>query len=177
MCDPVTAIAVGSLALTAVSTVSQIQVQQQRQKEQENYNQKQYENTMTAYRYNNAVVNNKQEQEREAAQQKMNENNIKAREAESRAMAAAGENGVGGLSVGSLLQDLAGKSGRYNQSVDANYNNAYYALEGERNNQYSSAASQINQLKTPEAPDYFGAGLRIANAGMQSYSFYKTANK
>lgn len=176
MCDPVTAIAVGSLALTAASTGAQMYQQQQRQEEQSNYNQKQYENTMTAYRYNDTVVNNKQIQERAAAGQKIFENNIKARQAESKALTSAGESGVAGLSVGSLLQDLAGQSGRYNNSVGLNYENSYYALEGERNNQWSSAASQVNQLKTPETPDYFGAGLKIANAGMSSYAFYKQYN-
>lgn len=177
MCDPVTAIAVGSLALTAASTGAQVYQQQQAQKQQENYNKQQYENTMTAYRYNNAAINQKQQLERDAASQKITENNIKAREAQSKALTSAGESGVGGLSVGALLSELAGERGRYNFSVERNYEGAYYGLDAERMNNWSSSASQINQLKTPQTPDYFGAGLRIANAGMSSYGFYKTYNK
>lgn len=161
MCvDPATLSAIASVA----SSIGGVVAQQQKADAQAEYNRRQYENTMQSYRANIAQTNLEQQQEMESAAMRTQENNIKARAAESRAQVASGESGVSGLSVDALMQDIAFDQGRYNASVKTNYDRASAAIANQRENVYANAASTINSLKTPEMPDYFGAGLRIAQA-------------
>ena len=100
-------------------------------------------------------------------------NNAAARRDISRATVSAGESGISGLSVDSLLAELGGAAGSANTSAEVNYLRKDAALEQDRSNIYTTktnnwaqTASAINSLKTPTQPDYIGAGLRIANAGV-----------
>lgn len=160
MCDPATAM----LVLTAASTAMTVDAQQKNANYQEQVNQRQYENSMKAMAANVNQTNLEHMQQREAGIQKLEENNLNARAADATAQVAAGENGVSGLSVDALLADLSGKSGRYTSSVVTNYDNSEMAINNQRENIGINAASQINQLRTPAAPDYAGAALRIGSA-------------
>lgn len=157
MClDPMT---IATIAATAVS----INAQNQNVRYQNQQNQRQYDNTIKAMAENVNQTNREHMQEREGAMQKLEQNNLNARSAEATAITAAGENGVSGLSVGALLDDLAGKQGRFNDSVTTNYQNAEMALDNQRANIGINAANTINNLKTPTAVDYASAGLRIGD--------------
>lgn len=160
MCEPTTAL----LALSVASTVAGVYGQQQQVKAQNAYNDQQAKNTMEAYRANLAQTNLTQSQEQAAATQKINENNRAAEAAKAKALVSAGESGISGLSVDALLADLSGEQARYNESVNQNYQNASMAIDNQRKNAQINAASQINQLKTPQSPDYLGAALRIGQA-------------
>jgi hypothetical protein len=105
-----------------------------------------------------------QQQERESAMQRIEENNLKGTAAQATARTAAGEAGISGLSVDALLSDLGTKQQRFNSSVGTNYDRTSQAIAIQRENVDTNAASQINQLKTPAMPDYFGAALRIGQA-------------
>lgn len=164
MCDPMTALAVASV----VSTVASVNAQQNAADEQERANQRQYDNTLKAMAANVNQTNAEHMQQREAAIQKIEENNMSARAAQATAVTAAGESGISGMSVDALLSDLGAKQGRYNSSVTTNYENAEMAINNQRENIGINAASQINNLKTPQAPDYFGAALRI---GTTAYDY------
>lgn len=161
MCDPVTVLAIASVASAAGTVVAQGQAADA----QTATNQRQYENTMRAYRENVNQTNLMQQQEREGALMKVEDNNMKARAAQSTATVAAGENGISGLSVDALLGDISFDQNRYNSSVQTNFDRSEGAIRNQRENVYSNAASQINGLQTPAAPDYLGAGLKIAQAG------------
>lgn len=154
MCDPMT---IATVAATAIS----INAQNQNVKYQNQQNQRQYENTLKAMAENVNQTNREHMQEREGAMQKLEQNNLNARAAEATATTAAGENGVSGLSVGALLDDITAKQGRFNDSITTNYQNAEMALENQRTNIGINAANTINSLKTPMAVDYASAGLRI----------------
>lgn len=166
MCiDPVTALAIASVA----STASSVYGQQQAANAQSAANQRQYDNTMRARAANINQTNLMQQQEREASSQKLDENNRAARAAQSTAAVAAGENGISGLSVDALMADLGTSQNRYNSSVYTNYDNSSMAIANQRENVDINAASQINSLKTPAMPDYFGAALRIGTAAYGAY--------
>jgi hypothetical protein len=165
MCEPATITA----GLAIASAVGGVYAQRQMANAQEDYNQKQYANTMQAFRDNIAQTNLMQDQEHAQAVQQKTINNMQAAKALSTAAVSAGESGVSGLSVDALLSDLAGQRDRYNESVDTNYQNASAAIDNQRRNISTQAASQINSLRTPQMPDYLGAGLRIATA----YDNYK----
>ena len=160
MCEPATAM----LVLSVASTAAGLYGQQQQAKAQNAYNEQQAKNTMEAYRANIAQTNLMQSQEQAAATQKINENNRAAEVARAKALVSAGESGISGLSVDALLADLSGEQARYNESVNQNYQNASMAIDNQRTNAQVNAASQINSLKTPQSPDYLGAGLRIGQA-------------
>lgn len=169
MCEPTTILAIASVA----STVGSLAAQSSAADAQAATNQRQYENTMRAYRENVNQTNLMQQQEREGSMQKLEANNLAARSAQATATVAAGENGISGLSVDALLGDLSMKQGRYNSSVTTNFDRAESAIQAQRENVYANAASQINGLQTPAAPDYLGAGLKIAGA----YNDYSKAKK
>lgn len=161
MCEPTTILAIASVASAAGTVVAQSQAADA----QSASNQRQYENTMRAYRENVNQTNLMQQQEREGSLMRMEDNNLKARAAASTAAVASGESGVSGLSVDALLGDISFDQNRYNSSVQTNFDRAQGAISNQRENVYANAASTINGLQTPAAPDYLGAGLRIAKAG------------
>ena len=161
MCEPTTILAIASVA----SAVGGVVAQGQAADIQAAANQRQYESTMQAYRANVNQTNLMQQQEREGSIQAVEANAIKARAAESTATVAAGENGISGLSVDALLGDINAKQGRYDSSIQTNFDRAQGAIQNQRDNVYANAASTINSLQTPASPDYFGAGLKIASAG------------
>lgn len=161
MCDPVTVLTIASVASAAGTVVSQSQAADA----QAASNQRQYENTMRAYRENVNQTNLMQQQEREGSLQRVEDNNMKARAAASTAAVASGESGISGLSVDALMGDISFDQNRYNSSVQTNFDRAQGAISNQRENVYANAASQINGLQTPAAPDYLGAALKIGQAG------------
>lgn len=160
MCELTTAM----MALSIASSTAGLVAQSQAASAQSSANQRQYQAAMQARAANLNQTNLEASQERAGSMQKLEENNLKAREAVSTARVAAGESGISGLSVNALLSDLGTKQNRYNSSVATNYDSAMGAIENQRQNIQTSAASQINSLKTPAAPDYLGAALRIGTA-------------
>lgn len=166
MCEPTTILAIASVA----STVASVSAQSQAASAQSAANQRQYENTMRARNANINQTNLMQQQEREAGSQKLEQNNMAARAAKSTATVSAGENGISGLSVDALISDLGTKQNRFNSSVQTNFDNSTMAIANQRENIDINAASQINSLKTPAMPDYFGAALRIGNAVYNGYN-------
>lgn len=160
MCDPATA----TLVITAAATTMQLQAQEAQVEYQNKQNAAQYRNAMLARASNLNQTNMEMVQEREGAMQKLEQNNLRADASKATATVAAGENGVSGLSVGALLDDLASTQGRYNSSVAMNYDRSMSALESQRINVNTNAANVISSLKTPASPDYAGAALRIAGA-------------
>ena len=167
MCDPIT-------ALTVITTVASVSAQQQAADAQSQTNQRQYENTMRARAANLNQTNLMQQQEREAGSQQLEQNNMAARAARSTATVSAGESGISGLSVDALLSDLGTRQNRFNSSVVSNYDNSSMAIANQRENIDINAASQINSLKTPAMPDYFGAALRI---GRSVYDYQNPTQK
>lgn len=152
-----TALAIASAASSAIAG-------QQAASAQAAANQRQYQNTLQAMAANVNQTNLMAEQERENAMQRTEENNMKARASQATATVAAGEAGISGLSVDALLGDLSGKQNRFNTSVATNLDRANSAISLKRDNAYFDASSTINGLKTPAAPDYLGAALKIGTA-------------
>jgi len=165
---------VAMLIISAVSAATTVYAQQQNMKAQGQYNEAQYEGQMNAYRGNLANIEVTRNQMQSDAAQKINENNAASRAAQATARVSAGEAGVAGLSVEALLRDLAGEAGYDNTNVEENYLRQNVALNVKRENAFNETSSSINSLRTPQAPDYIGAGLRIASAGADYYNSTRT---
>lgn len=159
MCYPVV-----FYAMSAVATALSINSQQQQVKYQNKVNERQYENAIAARDANVNQTNLEMVQEREGAMQKLEQNNLRADSAMSTASTAAGENGISGLSVGSLLDELSMTKTRYNSSVETNYDRSIGAIENQRQNANINAANVIAGIRSPAMPDYASAALRIGSA-------------
>jgi hypothetical protein len=162
--------------MAAAGTAAQVDSQNKQVKAQDRANETQYENSMTAYRHNLSNIETTRGQLQEDATQKVNENNAASRAAQATARVSSGEAGVAGLSVDALLRDLAGEARYDNTSVEQNYLRQNESLNSKRENAYNMNASDINGLRTPQAPDYAGAALRIGQAGMSAYGQTQRAN-
>lgn len=165
MCEPAT-ITYMTLALAAASVAATVDSQNKAANYQNAMNERQRQQTLANAANNNTEVNLAGQQTRAAASQKIEENNRAATIGMGKAVAAGGVTGVSGNSVEALLGDLSGVQSRYNNSIQTNYDSSVSALENQRLNIYSSAASTINGLKTPAEPDYISAGLKLAQAGV-----------
>jgi hypothetical protein len=155
-----TALLIASIASTAAT----VYTQDQTAKATNAANQRTYDNQMIAYNANIANANWSKTQEADNLSAAKIENNAQARREMAKATTAAGEAGVSGLSVDSLLAELGGNAGRANANAEVQYLRRDRAIEMDRTNAWASTASAINSLKTPQGADYIGAGLKIANA-------------
>lgn len=148
-------------ALSIASTVASTIAQQQAADAQAEANRRNYENQMTAYRYNLANANYQKVQESENLAAKKIDINADVARKQATARVAAAEGGVEGLSVDALLAEIGGSGGRAITNAETNYLRTDRAIETDKMNAWSSAASNIGNLKTPEAPNYIGAALKI----------------
>lgn len=152
------------VGLQVASAVGGVMAQKQAADAQSDANMRQWQAAVKARNQNFAQSNLQQLQEVEAAGGKIDENNMKARAAAATARVAAGESGVSGLSVDALLGDISSKQNRYNTSVMTNYDRKTNMIDLQRENSNIDMVNTINSLKTPAAPDYLGAALRIGQA-------------
>ena len=155
MCDPMTALAIGS-------AVTGLIAQQSASDSQQASNRVQTANALTARSQNANQVGLARQQASDQASQKLNANNMSMREAQANVVARAGPSG---LSVDNLLANLGNKGATYNQSVNENLDRTNMALDNQLQNVNNSATSTINGLKTPAPVDYLGAALKIGTAG------------
>lgn len=158
MClDPAT----GTLLITAGTALTGLAQQDQAVSAQNQFNDQQRQNTIHAMNENLSQIELAKQQATTQAGQKQFENTIAMQKAQSTARTTAGENGVAGLSVDALLSEIEASGLRYNDSVSANLKDSIDNLNTQRTSASRNAASQVNQLKAPQAPDYIGAALRI----------------
>lgn len=105
-------------------------------------------------------------QEREAAATEKANTAREVRAAQATAKVAAGEAGVGGLSVDMLLGDIAGRYGRYASGVDTQTDWSVAQLQMEKRGVAAQAQDRINSVERGRKPSLFDAGLRIGAAGI-----------
>jgi hypothetical protein len=159
MCDPVT-----MTVLTVASTAGSLYAQQQAADQQAAANRTNFNNQMTAYRYNLANANATKVQEAENLSQKKMEINSDVMRKQATATVAAGEAGVSGLSVDSLLASIGAEGGRAAANAEVNYLRTDRAIETDKMNMWAGTATNIGQMKTPQSPDYLGSALKIGTA-------------
>jgi hypothetical protein len=169
MCEPTTI----GLVIAAASAAAGVAVQEKNVSAQNKSNAQQRENAIEARNKNLSQLELAKQQATTQAGQKTFENNLAAQKAQATTTVAAGEHGVSGLSVDSLLSEIDGNRGRYNTSVEANLKDNVVGFDLQRENVQTGAVNSVSQLKTPAAPDYIGAGLKIGGA----YMDYQKAQK
>lgn len=119
-----------------------------------------------------AHTQNRWQQEKAAASLEKQNANVDAMEARGTATAAAGEGGVTGNSVSQLLASYYGKQGRFNDSVDQNYQMSRDYLWASMDQTKNQAQSQINSVPKPQKPSFLDAAIRIAGQGLEAATTY-----
>jgi hypothetical protein len=175
MCVGAVAMAVAQFALSAAGTVAGFVGQSQQAEAQQEY----YKNNRDAA--NKAAVNtyaanqNRALQERKAASQETQQLQTDAVRARSTAEVAAGEAGVSGLSVDALIGDYYGQQGRYERTLDNNYQMQADYLRGEMDATQAQAEGRINSVQQGQKPSFADAAIRILGGGLDAYGGYQRA--
>jgi len=115
-----------------------------------------------------------QGQEEVAAAQKIQESIRKTREAKATAFVAAGERGVAGLSVDSILRDMDRQLGRdqFNTAQQLQMNDVGRSMQLE--NAGLGFTNNMLRINRPiEQPNYLGSALSGAQTGLSTYSVTK----
>lgn len=168
MCvDPVSMIGFAiSAASTAVGYVGQVQAANEQNRlyaenaarATHNAHDQQFQTQQRMLQEQMAAGNEKIDLEREA------------RAAKATATAAASESGVSGLSVDALLAEFDGRAAEGKSRIDQNTDWTLTQLNNEMRGIRANAEDRINSVQRAAKPSFFDAGLRIAGAGLSSYT-------
>lgn len=172
MCGPL-AMAVGGLAISAAQTVVGFVGQMQAAREQERFYNENAARADADMKRGYIAAQRRMIQEEAAAHNERAEVAREGRAARARAITAAGEGGVSGLSVDALLADFYGREAEFmdrsRQQTEWTQQQLIESMHGIR----STAEDRINSVPKPVRPSFIDAGLRIAGAGMNAYTSYK----
>jgi hypothetical protein len=156
MCDPVTALAVGSFAITAGSAIVENKAKSQQSKENKS-------NALEAFQANINALDTRETQEKDAAGQTIMQADRQARAADALAKVSAGEAGVAGASVDAVLQNLTRQKNTFDVSAKENLHNTLTQIEAEKSGASATAQSRINSAPPPNP---FLSVLQIGEAGI-----------
>ena len=160
------------LAIGAASTVVGFMGQQQQYEAQKAMWKQNVLNVGKAAQDQYAHTQNRWIQERNAASLEKTNSNIDAMEGRATAAAAAAEGGVAGNSVNQFLASFYGKQGRYNDTIDQNYQMNRDYLWASMDQTRNQAQSQINSMPRPQKPSFLDAAIRIAGSGLEAATSY-----
>ena len=173
-----TAASVGAAAISTTMGVASAGAQMYGQRQQAKTQAKVQKNASAAERerYLREVSSMRvqQGQEEVAAAQKIQESIRKTREAKATAFVAAGERGVAGLSVDSILRDMDRQLGRdqFNTAQQLQMNDVGRSMQLE--NAGLGFTNNMLRINRPiEQPNYLGSALSGAQTGLSTYSVTK----
>lgn len=161
-----------SLITGIASTAVGFMGQQQAYEAQNEMWKENIKNAQETARNQYAHTQNRWVQERNAASLEKQNANIDVVQATSTAEAAAAEGGVAGNSVTQLIASYYGKQGRYNDSVDQNYQMNRDYLWASMDQTKNQTQSQINSIPKPVKPSFLDAAIRMAGQGLQAMQSY-----
>ncbi len=176
MCD---AVAIAGLVIAAASTTYSVSEQNQTVKAQNKINQAAADEgaalAAEAFKDQAGQARLADAEAAEAAAKDKFNNSRRAAEARETVRVSAGEAGVAGVSVDSLIADFYGQEAEYGGSVDRNLqldaSQTEMNLKGLRagaiDRTIASRRAKINK------PSFAAAGLQIANQGIGAYDNYK----
>jgi hypothetical protein len=167
MCEPISiSLAIGALtaATSAVGQKQQADAQEKQQKLASQQERQRYLEEVTSLRQQQA-------QEQVARSQRLQEAEVKGKEAKASAVVAAGEGGVAGLSVEALVANISRKEATYafSEQKQAEMMNTARTMEL----QSAGSGYQRNMLsinKPITQPNYVNAALEGVQSGMSVYS-------
>jgi len=174
MCEPVTitattmayisaATAAASIASSIVGQKQAADAQEQQQKLASQQERQRYLEEVTSLR-------SQQAQEQVARSQRMQEAEIKGKEAKAAAVVAAGEGGVSGLSVEALVANISRKQATYAFSEQKQAEMVNTARQFELQSVGSGYQRNLLSINKPiPQPDYIGSTIEGVQTGMNIY--------
>jgi len=172
MCNPI-ALAVASFAVSAASTVAEYQAQSAAAEEQNRLYEANRRNAIRAFEDKQLAMNQRIAQEQEAAATEKFDTALEARAARATNEVAAGESGIAGNTVEGLARDFASREQRFKDRIDQQTDWTVTQLAAEKRGQSFEALDRINSVRRATKPNFAAAGLKIAAAGIDSFSSYK----
>ena len=170
MCDPVTI----GIAMGAASAGTQVIGQRQQAKTQARVQANASAAERQRYLQEVSSMRVQQGQEQVAAAQRINESAKKAREARATARVSAGEAGVAGLSVDALINDLTREEAEYSFATQQQLQMNDVGRSMQLQNAGLGFTNNMLRINRPiEQPNYLGAALSGASAGMSTYAALK----
>lgn len=115
-------------------------------------------------------------QEQAVASQELENAQAEGLAARATARTAAGESGIAGLSVDALLGDFHGQQGRFEQSLDTNFQQQESFLRAEMDATQSQNAARINSVPTAARPSFAGAAVRILGSGVSAIGQFQRSS-
>lgn len=117
----------------------------------------------------------RESQEAEAASAEKEQNAKSAAEARATARVSAGEAGVAGVSVDSLIADFHRQEAGYSESVDRNLQLTSQQSEEELKGMRTGALDRALSYRAPvlRRPSYMAAAIDGGNIGLATYSRYR----
>jgi len=161
MCDPVSVLAAGSLAVEVGGKVADYIGQSKQAKANKNA-------ALAAQREETAQVNLRAYQERQSAKTSIMQADRQARMADAEARVSAGEAGVKGASVDALLNDISNQDSEFRTETNTNLNNTLDQLQQQRR---AIQVNTQNEINTNLPPSPVGLGLNILGAGLNTAGF------
>lgn len=174
MCEPTT-MGYAALALAAASTAYSYDQQNKNAQYQNELNE--YNNKLSARNLadNMNTIAFNQNQQRDAATEQIWRDDLEARRAEARARVAAGESGIAGLTVDSLMREIKAQQAMYASSVNQNLaaNNA--EADAQRRQIWNTYLSEVGNRTPGQKASTIQLGIGLAKAGLSAYSTYNSA--
>lgn len=171
MCEPVSIAMAVVGALSAVAGHQQAEVAAKVQTKQHEQNQR---NAQAALRDSYIAIQNRQQQEAESAAQQVEERRRESVRQMSSAYAAAGEAGVSGLSVQSILADIGATAARDISTIEENRDWSIDQLNSEMSGARNQAMSQMNATTAGVRPSGWATALQIGSSAVGAYASYAT---
>lgn len=170
MCDPVS-ISYGALAIgsTLVAADQQNKMAAYQNELNEYNNQLSRQNmaeNMNALAYN-------QNQEREAATEQLWRDDIEARRAEARARVAAGESGIAGQTVDSIMREIKGQQAMYASSINQNLQRGAGEADSQRRQIWNNYLSEVGSRPKAVGANGLATALSIGQAGLGAYNMHQ----
>lgn len=171
MCEPTT-LAIASFALSAVSSVAAYQQGSAQAKMQTQQHEQNQRNAQAALRDSYIAIQNRQQQEAQSAAQQIEERRRESVRQMSSAYAAAGEAGVSGFSVQSILADIGATASRDISTIEQNRDWSLDQLNSEMAGARNQAMGQMNATAPGVKPSAWATAFQIGAAATNSYSGY-----
>lgn len=163
------ALAVAQFAVGALGAVAQHQAAMDQYEE----DQRRYQENARLARERTKLEYERRQQVQNSEKEKTAMDNFRARlegkRMESKALAAAGEGGVMGMSVTHLLADLNNQSSAYTEQNEENLSTAFIETRMAMENAHLEGQSQINSVPRPVKPSFAGAAVRILGSAVSAF--------
>lgn len=176
MCDPMT-LAVSSFMVGTVQAVSSYGAASQQAQAQNDLYAANKVSAENASIYEHQSLAMRRVQEDQASGAKLFDNALETKSKEARAETAAGEAGISGLSVDSLISDIWGASDRTAGRISDNRDMTLTQLNAEDQSVEARKTDRTNSVRKGVAPSMLSLGLNIASNGLNAGTSYRKMTK